>query len=115
MEQFVVLKPSKNLIEERAVIWAEPSGSGTLQHGVGEEDLWFVVFDDVVLNCQRTGTTLLPTWSANRRSNASSTPGAPDEVSLVNTEARDIQGKLRNLYKFIKGLLRCLCLRYYFS
>jgi hypothetical protein len=78
VKKFAVPKPSRVLIEERMVAQTSRSGSrGPRSPGGGEEDLWFVVFNDVVLTCQRTGTTWLPRWGAH-------------------------QQKQRNFYKFLR-------------
>lgn len=98
VKRFAVPKPSSILIEERAVLQATPSSSVTLRPGVEEaEDLWFVVFDEVVLKCQRVGTTLVPGRGAYG-SRADSISEAQVTVPFVNTSQR----KLRNLYRFIE-------------
>lgn len=67
----------------------------------GKKDLWFVVFNDVVLQCQRTGTTSLPLVSAtNSRTN--SLPEFQGKAKYATTGRRNQQTKPRNLYKFIK-------------
>lgn len=65
IRKFAVPKPSRVLIEERMVTNTARPGSRVPRSVVGGEgDLWFVVFNDVVLTCQRTGTTMLPRWGA---------------------------------------------------
>lgn len=70
----------------------------------GRKDLWLVVFNDVVLRCQRTGTTSLPLASnstSNSRSNS-----LPElhggKAKYATTGRRNSHTKPRNLYKFIK-------------
>lgn len=64
--EFAAQKPSRVLIEERVAAPIKPSSSGPLQpSGRGEKDLWFVVFNDVVLRCKRIGTTSLPGWGSH--------------------------------------------------
>ncbi|KAI0673097.1 Dbl domain-containing protein [Trametes maxima] len=67
----------------------------------GKKDLWLVVFNDVVLRCQRTGTTSLPLVSAtNSRTN--SLPELQGKAKYATTGRRSAHTKPRNLYKFIK-------------
>jgi hypothetical protein len=67
----------------------------------GKKDLWFVTFNDVVLRCQRTGTTSLPlATSSNTRSN--SLPELHSRSKYATTGRRNSHTKPRNLYKFIK-------------
>ncbi|EFI28387.1 hypothetical protein CC1G_13921 [Coprinopsis cinerea okayama7 len=67
----------------------------------GKKDLWFVVFNDVVLQCQRTGTTSLPlVASVNSRTN--SLPDFQGKAKYATTGRRNSYTKPRNLYKFIK-------------
>ncbi|TFK42664.1 hypothetical protein BDQ12DRAFT_676593 [Crucibulum laeve] len=69
--------------------------------GMGKKDLWFVVFNDVVLQCQRTGTTSLPLVAAiNSRTN--SMPELQGKSKYATTGRRNSYTKPRNLYKFIK-------------
>ncbi|KAG6903212.1 hypothetical protein C0995_002755 [Termitomyces sp. Mi166 len=67
----------------------------------GKKDLWFVVFNDVVLQCQRTGTTSVP-LVATLTSRASSLPELQGKTKYATTGRRNVQTKPRNLYKFIK-------------
>jgi len=67
----------------------------------GKKDLWFVVFNDVVLQCQRTGTTSLPLVSATN-SRTTSLPEFQGKAKYATTGRRNQQTKPRNLYKFIK-------------
>jgi hypothetical protein len=67
----------------------------------GKKDLWFVVFNDVVLQCQRTGTTSLPlVASTNSRTN--SLPEFQGKAKYATTGRRNSAVKPRNMYKFIK-------------
>ncbi|KAJ3555115.1 hypothetical protein NM688_g2749 [Phlebia brevispora] len=131
VKQLMLPKPSRVLIEERPVLGlnpiAEPGGksapptsqnpraikgktslkrlSDVLQSGSsgigGKKDQWLVVFNDVVLRCQRTGTTSLPLVAAtNSRTN--SLPELQGKAKYATTGRRNSQGKPRNLYKFIK-------------
>ncbi|KAF5380934.1 hypothetical protein D9615_003888 [Tricholomella constricta] len=67
----------------------------------GKKDLWFVVFNDVVLQCQRTGTTSLPLVAATT-SRTNSLPELQGKAKYATTGRRNVQTKPRNLYKFIK-------------
>ena len=67
----------------------------------GKKDLWLVVFNDVVLRCQRTGTTSLPLVSStNSRTN--SLPEMQGKSKYATSGRRNSHTKPRNLYKFIK-------------
>ncbi|KAL6305420.1 hypothetical protein BKA93DRAFT_779776 [Sparassis latifolia] len=67
----------------------------------GKKDLWLVVFNDVVLRCQRTGTTSLPLVAAtNSRTN--SLPELQGKAKYATTGRRSAHTKPRNMYKFIK-------------
>lgn len=67
----------------------------------GKKDLWLVVFNDVVLQCQRTGTTSLPLVAAtNSRTN--SLPELQGKAKYATTGRKTAQTKPRNLYKFLK-------------
>ena len=67
----------------------------------GRKDLWFVVFNDVVLQCQRTGTTSLPLVAVTT-SRTNSLPELQGKAKYATTGRRNTQTKPRNLYKFIK-------------
>ena len=130
VKQLMVPKPSRVLVEERPVIGLNPvsesgarspppSGqnrgvkgktsfkrlSDVLQAGSsgvgGKKDQWLVVFNDVVLRCQRTGTTSLPLVAATN-SRATSMPELQGKAKYATTGRRNSQGKPRNLYKFLK-------------
>ncbi|KAI0737669.1 hypothetical protein BC629DRAFT_1717829 [Irpex lacteus] len=129
VKQLMVPKPSRQLLEERPVLGVNPitdkSGSpptagqnakvkgktsfkrlsDVLQvtsNGVGgKRDQWLVVFNDVVLRCQRTGTTSLPV-STTMNSRATSLPELQGKAKYATTGRRNSQGKPRNLYKFLK-------------
>jgi hypothetical protein len=131
VKQLVAPKPSRILMEERILAPRElsdaskfssppPVGiskatrgkstfkrlSDVLQNsggGIGgKKDLWLVVFNDVVLCCQRTGTTSLPLGSA-RSSKANSVPELQSESKDATTGKRHSTARPRNLYKFIKA------------
>jgi hypothetical protein len=67
----------------------------------GKKDLWHVVFNDVVLLCQRTGTTSLPLVSSTT-SRTNSLPELQGKAKYASTGRRNSHTKPRNLYKFIK-------------
>ncbi|EIW85022.1 Dbl-like domain-containing protein [Coniophora puteana RWD-64-598 SS2] len=68
----------------------------------GKKDLWEVVFNDVILVCQRTGQTSLPLVSStNSRTN--SMPDLQGKAKYASQGRRTNQAKqMRNLYKFLK-------------
>lgn len=74
-----------------------PAGGGV----GGKKDLWFVVFNDVVLQCQRTGTTSLPLVAATN-SRTTSLPELQGKAKYATTGRRSTHTRPRNLYKFIK-------------
>lgn len=79
----------------------------------GKKDLWFVVFNDVILQCQRIGTTSLPLVSATT-SRTTSLPDLQGKAKYATTGRRNSYTKPRNLYKFIKvSLISCFssCMR----
>lgn len=130
VKELAVPKPSRVLVEERMVMQTGPSGSGSpppgvnggkvkgkpsfkrltdvLQHGSngigGKKDLWLVVFNDVVLRCQRTGTTSLPIGGASY-GRANSMPEMQGKSKFATTGRRNLQAKPRNMYKFLKVTL----------
>lgn len=66
-----------------------------------QKDVWLVVFNDVVLRCQRTGITTLPLGAAHSsKANSLSERGRSKyaSTSRLNSSARP-----RNLYRFIKA------------
>ncbi|KZT26308.1 Dbl homology domain-containing protein [Neolentinus lepideus HHB14362 ss-1] len=67
----------------------------------GKKDLWLVVFNDVVLRCQRTGTTSLPLVAATN-SRVNSLPDMQGKAKYATTGRRGAHTKPRNMYKFIK-------------
>ncbi|KAF5330316.1 hypothetical protein D9619_005788 [Psilocybe cf. subviscida] len=67
----------------------------------GKKDLWFVVFNDVILQCQRTGTTSLPLVSSTA-SRATSLPELQGKTKYATVGRRNSVVKPRNMYKFIK-------------
>jgi hypothetical protein len=74
------------------------SGNGGIG---GKKDLWFVVFNDVVLQCQRTGTTSLPLVAATN-SRTTSLPEYQGKAKYATTGHKSQKTWPRNLYKFIK-------------
>ncbi|EIN07470.1 Dbl domain-containing protein [Punctularia strigosozonata HHB-11173 SS5] len=127
VKQLALPKPSRLLVEERQILGAggpPPSSSPPVSNGKvkgktsfkrlsdvlqgggsnavgGKKDLWLVVFNDVVLRCQRTGTTSLPiTATVNSRTN--SMPELQGKTKYATTGRRHLQAKPRNLYKFLK-------------
>lgn len=80
------------------------SGSGGSSGIGGKKDLWLVAFNDVILRCQRTGTTCLPIASAtsSTSSRTNSMPELQAKAKYSSNGRRASQGKPRNLYKFIK-------------
>ncbi|TFY60279.1 hypothetical protein EVJ58_g5251 [Rhodofomes roseus] len=131
VKQLMVPKPSRVLMEERPVGGLNPaadvkpssspptSGNGknvrgktsfkrlsdVLQSGSGgvggKKDQWLVVFNDVVLRCQRTGTTCLP-LGASTNSRTNSLPELQGKAKYATTGRRNAHTKPRNLYKFLK-------------
>jgi hypothetical protein len=78
--------------------------SDVLQNGGvvgGKDDMWLVVFNDVVLRCQRTGTTSLPLGSAHAL-RANSPPELQGKSKYATTGRRNPITRPRNLYKFIE-------------
>ena len=79
--------------------------SDVLQNGAsgvgGNKDMWLVVFNDVVLRCQRSGTTSLPLGSAH-----ASRANSLSELQGKATGRRNSTPRPRNLYKFIKAGFR---------
>jgi RhoGEF domain len=74
------------------------SGGG----GIGsQKDVWLVVFNDVVLRCQRTGKTTLPLGAAHS-SMANSLPGL-GKSTYATTGRRNSSVRPRNLYRFIEA------------
>lgn len=130
VKQLAVPKPSRVLVEERMIIQTGPSGSGSpppgapganggkvkgkpsfkrlsdvLQPGSGgiggKKDLWLVVFNDVVLRCQRTGTTSLPIGGAPY-GRTNSMPEMQGKSKFATTGRRNTQARPRNLYKYLR-------------
>ncbi|KAI0306513.1 Dbl-like domain-containing protein [Multifurca ochricompacta] len=131
VKQLAAPKPSRVLVEERILTPREssdvskpssPPPAGTTKGvrgktsfkrlsdvlqtsggGVGgKKDMWLVVFNDVVLRCQRTGTTSLPLGSAHA-SRANSLPELQGKSKYATTGRRNSVARPRNLYKFIKA------------
>ena len=134
VKQLMLPKPSRVLMEERSTMGvnatdksAPPSAqrppavkgktsfkrlSDVLQAGSsgigGKKDQWLVVFNDVVLRCQRIGTTSLPMGSASNSPRANSLPDLQGKPKYGTQVRRASQVKPRNLYRFLKvRLSRC--------
>jgi hypothetical protein len=123
VKQLAVPKPSRLLVEERQV----PNSTQTkgipkttvtsfqrLSHilhstGVGDKrDLWLLVFNDVVLLCQRTGTSSLPMITAtNSQKTSSPEPQDNGKAKYTPTEERNTHIKPRNMYKLLNVRVRC--------
>lgn len=76
----------------------------------GKKDLWLVVFNDVVLRCQRTGVTTLPLASSpgvGGRSHSLPELQGKTKPPNVAPQRRNLHTKPRNLYKFIKVCQLC--------
>jgi hypothetical protein len=123
VKQLALPKPSRVLLEERLYMPTQGSkGSSTppsamvkgktsfkrlsdvLHSGSGiggKKDLWLVVFNDVVLQCQRTGQTSLPLVAVTS-GRTTSLPEMQGKAKYATTGRRNIHTKPRNLYKFIK-------------
>jgi len=126
VRQLALPKPSRILLEERACSYSNgtpkfsspppavntkgvrtkssfkrlsdvlrPDGFG------GKRDLWFVVFNDVVLQCQRTGTTSLPIASSTA-SRTNSLPELQGKAKYATLGRRNSTTKPRNLYRFLQ-------------
>lgn len=122
---FAIPKPSRVLVEERMLNPRESSdakstmavgrkgsfrlSSDILRGGGGtgidnRKDVWLVVFNDVVLRCQRIGITSNPLGDAH-----SSKPSFLSELRDISRYATVTDGiwnssaQPRNLYKFIKA------------
>lgn len=122
--QFAIPKPSRVLVEERMLNHKESSdakitravgrkGSFKLPSDIlrsrggvsieSRKDVWLVVFNDVVLRCQRIGMTSNPLGGAH-----SSKPSFLSELRDISRYAtvtdghRNSSTRPRNLYKFIK-------------
>ena len=91
VKQLAVPKPSRVLIEERADIRRRASNSGANRGSV-----WFVVFNDVVLKCERTGSTWSPEWGTYS-SKVNPTPETATSADTNRVKPR----RSRNLYNFI--------------
>lgn len=138
VKQLMVPKPSRVLVEERPSFAAGSEKPGSppvaaqravavkgktsfkrlsdvLQAGSngvgGKKDQWLVVFNDVVLRCQRTGTTSLPMGSSTN-ARANSLPDLQGKSKYATQTKRSSQVKPRNLYKFIKVCLAAACLTF---
>ena len=98
VKELAVPNPTRLLVRERK------TRTSLRDSGGGGTDLWLVVFNDVVLRCQRTDAVSLPTWGA------SWTTTIPITVTRATvrpaiTVRRQPPSKLGNLYKFLKACL----------
>ncbi|KAG8805361.1 hypothetical protein FRC18_006729 [Serendipita sp. 400] len=82
---------------------SEVLGSKDNKDGLGSKrDLWLVKFNDVILLCQRVGTTTLP-LSATTTKRANSNPDGQGKPKYATGGKRaSSQARPRNLYRFIK-------------
>ena len=123
--QFSIPKPSRVLVEERMLNPREPSdakitravgrkgsfklSSDMLRSGGGvgidsRKDVWLVVFNDVVLRCQRVGMTSNPLGGAHTsKPNFLSELRDISRYATVTDGRRNSSARPRNLYKFIKA------------
>lgn len=123
VKQLALPKPSRVLVEERLYVDPTLTGNATPPpKGVkgkssikrlsdvlapnstgigGKKDLWLVIFNDVVLQCQRTGTTTVPLVAVTS-SRVNSLPDMQGKAKYATMGRRNPQTKPRNLYKFIK-------------
>ena len=85
---------------------SEVLGSKEDKSGLGSKrDLWLVVFNDVVLLCQRVGTTTLPlstTATTNSRANSLGDGSSKPKYASTNGKRASAQVRPRNLYRFLK-------------
>lgn len=109
IKKLVVPEPSRILVEERRIplegapiLHPSHSQSGSSNGTNGERDLWLVVFNDVVMRCQRSGTALLPRWGASWWT-TNPTFMTRATVKPVPTVRTQLRSKLRNLYKFLEA------------
>ena len=102
VKQFAVPKPSRVLVEEVMLNPKEDvlrSGGG----GIGSrKDVWLVVFNDVVLRCQRTGLTSLPLGAAQSPTKTNFLFELQGSSKFDTTSRQNPSTQPRNLYKFIK-------------
>ena len=138
VKQLAVPKPSRLLVEERQITsTSQTNGSsktsspppvfnGKAVKGKtsfkrlsdvlqstgmgGKKDLWLVVFNDVVLRCQRTGTTSLPLVAAtNSRTTSLPELQGNGKTKYASTGRRNAHTKARNMYKFVNVSDSQLC------
>ena len=101
-KQLAVPKPSRFLMEE-VMLNAREDIPRIGWGGIGSrKDVWLVVFNDVVLRCQRTGTTFLP-LGADQSSKANSLSELQGNYKFAATSRQNSSARPRNLYKFIKA------------
>jgi hypothetical protein len=140
VKQLAVPKPSRLLVEERPLVNPSQSNGSSppktsspppvfnakavkgktsfrrlsdVLHSTnmgGKKDLWLVVFNDVVLRCQRTGTTSLPLVAAtNSRTTSLPELQGNGKAKYASTGRRNTHTKPRNMYKFLKVSVSPLC------
>lgn len=86
----------------------QPGGTSANPTLGGKKDLWLVSFNDVVLRCQRTGTTTLPLATSTPAASGSTTgrthslPELQSKGKYNTVGRRSVQTKPRNMYKFLK-------------
>ena len=120
VKELVTPKSSRVLVEERKLELSDAVGTTNAARGKtsfklfsdvlrdsgggigGKKDMWLVVFNDVVLRCQRTGTTSLPLGSA-RVLTTNSQRGLQGKSKYAITGRQNSTMRPRNLYKFIKA------------
>jgi hypothetical protein len=122
---FAIPKPSRVLVEERMLSPREPSdakitravgrkgsfrlSSDVLRSGGGNgtdnrKDVWLVVFNDVVLRCQRIGITSNPLGGVHSSKQSFLSERRDVSRSATTTDGRrNSSSRPRNLYKFIKA------------
>lgn len=96
--------PSRVLVAEKVL---DAGGSSDVLRS-SRKDVWLVVFNDVVLRCQRTGITFLPP-GATQSSREYSLFGLQGSSIFATTGHRNSSTvtRPRNLYKFIKASVSC--------
>jgi hypothetical protein len=122
--QFAIPKPSRVLVEERMLNPRESSdakiastvgrkGSFRLSSDIlrrtgggvsidSRKDVWLVVFNDVVLRCQRIGITSAPLGAAHKPTFLSELRDISKHATVTDGR-RNSSARPRNLYKFTKA------------
>ncbi|KAJ4488088.1 hypothetical protein J3R30DRAFT_892454 [Lentinula aciculospora] len=81
-----------------------------------KKDLWLVVFNDVVLLCQRTGVTTMPIWRGGmgmEGNGGGKDLGGKGGKEVLGPGRKQLRVKPRNLYKFLKVCVCFVFLRFY--